>query len=81
VQFTEGDLFEVAVQGVDGPLRARLRSLRGEASFTPYYALTGDDANRIVYRAELVFEDPAASQLPAGLPLLATPFQARSPNE
>ena len=72
-QYAEGDAFEVRVEGVDRTMRARLRSIRSEASFTPYYALTGDDASRLVYRAELLIEDPAATDLPAGLPLIATP--------
>jgi HlyD family secretion protein len=72
-EIDEGDLFSVRVEGVDAPLQARLRSIRSEASFTPYYALTGDDASRLVYRAELVFTDAAAADLPAGLPLVATP--------
>lgn len=72
----EGDRFSVHVEGIDTPIQASLRSIRGEASFTPYYALTGDDASRLVYRAELVFTDLAAAELPAGLPLVATPLAA-----
>lgn len=73
-RFDEGDAFEVSVEGVEQPLRASLRSIRSEASFTPYYALTGDDASRLVFRAELLFEDASAAALPAGLPLVATPL-------
>jgi HlyD family secretion protein len=72
--FSEGDVFEIGVEGVGELFRARLRSIRSEASFTPYYALTGDDASRLVYRAELLFEDARAAELPAGLPLVATPL-------
>lgn len=68
-----GDRLDVDVEGVDGSFSASLRSIRSEASFTPYYALTGDDASRLVYRAEIVFEDAAAADLPAGLPLVARP--------
>jgi HlyD family secretion protein len=73
-RFSEGDAFGIRVEGVDGSFRARLRSIRAEASFTPYYALTGDDASRLVYRAELLFEDASAADLPSGLPLTATPL-------
>lgn len=72
-QFSEGDAFDVKIEGVDTVFNATLRSIRSEASFTPYYALTGDDASRLVYRAELLFEDAESIELPAGLPLIATP--------
>jgi HlyD family secretion protein len=67
-----GDRFEVRVQGVAQPFTAKLRSIRSEPSFTPYYALAGDDASRLVYRAELLLEGDAAADLPAGLPASAT---------
>jgi HlyD family secretion protein len=66
-----GDEFEVRVEGVSTPFRAKVRSVRSEASFTPYYALSGDDATRLVYRAELVLEGEGAADLPAGLPVSA----------
>ena len=43
-----------------------------EAAFTPYYALSGDDASRLSWRAEAVLAGEAARRLPAGLPLKAT---------
>jgi HlyD family secretion protein len=67
-----GDEFEIRVEGIATPFTARLRSIRSEPSFTPYYALAGDDASRLVYRAELLLEGEAAAALPAGLPLTAT---------
>lgn len=70
-QIRIGDAMRVHVEGVDEPFTARVRSVHSEASFTPYYALTGDDASRLMYRAELIIEDQAARQLPAGLPLHA----------
>jgi len=66
-----GDAFEVQPHGVETSFTARLRSIRSEPSFTPYYALSGDDAERLVYRAELVLEGEAARDLPAGLPVSA----------
>jgi HlyD family secretion protein len=66
-----GDAFEIRVEGVDAPIRGAVRSIRSEPNFTPYYALAGDDASRLVYQAEIVLEAGAAD-LPAGLPLTAT---------
>jgi HlyD family secretion protein len=71
--FAPGDRFEVTVEGAERTFPAALRSIRSEASFTPYYALAGDDASRLVYRAELVLEGDAARDLPAGLPVSARP--------
>jgi HlyD family secretion protein len=68
-----GQPFLVHVQGRDGELQARLRSIAREPAFTPYYALTGDDASRLVYRAELVLTEPAAQTLPAGLAVQLRP--------
>jgi HlyD family secretion protein len=65
-----GTRFDVRVEGVAETYAATLRSIRNEPSFTPYYALAGDDASRLVYRAELVLEGGA--DLPAGLPVTAT---------
>jgi HlyD family secretion protein len=67
-----GTRFEVRIEGVAQPYPARLRSIRSEPSFTPYYALAGNDASRLVYRAELELEGGA--DLPAGLPLTAVPL-------
>ena len=65
----EGQKFLVRVQGSDHDLHATLRSIAREPAFTPYYALTGDDASRLVYRAEMVLTDPEAGNLPAGVPV------------
>jgi HlyD family secretion protein len=66
-----GDVLEVHVEGVDRAFRGTVRSIRNEPNFTPYYALAGDDASRLVYQAEVVLE-AAAANLSAGLPLTAT---------
>ena len=68
---TIGDELTVTVEGIDTPFTGKVRSIASNPSFTPYYALTGDDASRLVYRAEVVLQGEAASQLPAGLPLTA----------
>jgi HlyD family secretion protein len=65
-----GAQFDVHVEGIATPFPAKLRSISSEPSFTPYYALAGDDASRLVYRAELLLEGGA--DLPAGLPVTAT---------
>ena len=71
VGLREGQAFTVSVQGSDKIWSARLRSIAREPSFTPYYALTGDDASRLVYRAELLLTDDEAANLPAGIPVQA----------
>lgn len=71
VALREGQRFLVHVQGRDGTIAATLRSIAHEPSFTPYYALTGDDASRLVYRAELLLDAEAGAGLPAGLPVQA----------
>jgi len=67
-----GARFSVRVDGVAQPFTATLVRIRSEASFTPYYALNGDDASRLTYRAELVLDGDAARKLPAGIPCQAT---------
>lgn len=71
VGLREGQRFLVRVQGSEREYTATLRSIAREPSFTPYYALTGDDASRLVYRAELLLADADATRLPAGIPVQA----------
>jgi HlyD family secretion protein len=71
-QLKIGARFEVHVEGVATPFAATLRSIRSEPSFTPYYALAGDDASRLVYPAELLLD--GGEDLPAGLPVTAVPL-------
>ncbi|GAA0706112.1 HlyD family secretion protein [Dokdonella soli] len=66
-----GGRCHVTVQGVADGFSAAIRSVRSDPAFTPYYALTGDDASRLAYRAELVLDGDAAKKLPAGLPAQA----------
>lgn len=63
-----GDALEVFVDGRDKPYAGRVRMLRSEPDFTPYYALIGDDAARLSYLAEVSLGADAAT-LPAGLPV------------
>jgi HlyD family secretion protein len=59
----------VHVDGRAAALAGKVRMIRREPSFTPYYALTGDDASRLVYLAEIALDGDAAKSLPAGLPV------------
>lgn len=67
----QGARFSVRVDGVAQPFAATLKRIRSEASFTPYYALSGDDASRLTYRADLFLDGAAARKLPAGVPCQA----------
>lgn len=63
-----GTWASVSVTGIEGKtFRARLRWVRSDPGFTPYYALTGDDASRLSYLAEFEFADDV--KLAAGLPV------------
>jgi len=66
-----GDALKITVESIATPFDGKVRSIASDPSFTPYYALTGEDASRLVYRAEVPLEGSSASQLPAGLPLKA----------
>ncbi|MDR3418555.1 MAG: HlyD family efflux transporter periplasmic adaptor subunit [Nevskia sp.] len=70
-QLAIGASCTVRVEGVATPFQAKLRSLRSDPAFTPYYALTGEDASRLAYRAELALQGADATRLPAGLPATA----------
>ncbi len=71
-QVAANSRFDLRVEGIETPLSGRLREIAAEPAFTPYYALSGDDASQLVYRAEILIDDPAAARLPAGLPVQAT---------
>lgn len=63
-----GDTLAVHVDGRDRDYTGRVRAIRNEASFTPYFALTGKDAARLSYLAEVQLGSDA-NDLPAGLPV------------
>lgn len=63
-----GDAIRVFVAGRVQPYAGRVRMIRSEPEFTPYYALIGDDAARLSYLAEVALGADAAA-LPAGLPV------------
>lgn len=67
-----GDPARLVLTGPDGNERVfegRVRMIRSEPSFTPYYALVGEDAARLVYLAEIALTGDEARGLPAGLPV------------
>jgi HlyD family secretion protein len=63
-----GDRVRVFVDGREAALQGRVRMIRSEPVFTPYYALIGDDAARLSYLAEISLGKDAA-KLPAGFPV------------
>ncbi|MBS0387245.1 MAG: HlyD family secretion protein, partial [Proteobacteria bacterium] len=64
-----GQSLSVHVDGVAKPFTGTLRYIAGEASFTPYFALTQRDRSRLAYLAEIDLPDPAARDLPVGVPV------------
>jgi len=63
-----GDAAAIHVHGHDRAFPGRVRAIRSEPNFTPYYALIGEDAARLSYLAEIELEE-SASGLPAGMPV------------
>ena len=64
-----GDRLTVTVSGREQPVAGTLRWIAAEAAFTPYYALSGKDAARLSYPAEVALDD-TATDLPTGLPVV-----------
>ncbi|HEX7803459.1 MAG TPA: HlyD family efflux transporter periplasmic adaptor subunit [Pseudoxanthomonas sp.] len=67
-QVKVGQSARVFVDGREAALTGRVRMIRSEPSFTPYYALSGRDAQRLSYLAEITL-DKAGADLPAGVPV------------
>lgn len=68
VRLAPGTTATVHVDGLDTPLRGRLRWIASEPSFTPYYALTERDRGRLSYVAKVDILD-ANDRLPDGVPV------------
>ncbi len=68
-QLHAGQSLKVHVDGAAQVFTGTLRYIAGEASFTPYYALTQRDRSRLAYLAEVDLPEPAARDLPAGVPV------------
>ena len=58
------------LHGSEQPHAGRVRAIRSEPSFTPYYALSGSDASRLSWLAEIELGADAAD-VPVGLPVRA----------
>jgi HlyD family secretion protein len=67
-QVHAGQALQVHVDGIARPFEGTVRYIAGEASFTPYFALTQRDRSRLAYLAEIDLPEPAARELPAGVP-------------
>lgn len=71
-----GQAAQIQLLGRDGTLTGRVRSIRSDPGFTPYYALSGADAARLSWLAEIELsaDNDAArmANLPAGVPLQVT---------
>ncbi|HEX2465568.1 MAG TPA: HlyD family efflux transporter periplasmic adaptor subunit [Thermoanaerobaculia bacterium] len=67
----QGVAAEVVADGDPRVFRGRVRRLSSEATFTPHYALTERDRSRLSYLAEIELDDPAARELPTGVPVEA----------
>ena len=63
-----GQSVHVYVAETKQSVTGRVRVVRSEPSFTPYYALNGDDVSRMSYIAEIELGKDAAN-LPSGLPV------------
>lgn len=63
-----GESARVYVADGKQAVTGRVRAVRSEPSFTPYYALNGDDVSRMSYIAEIELGKDAAN-LPSGLPV------------
>lgn len=65
-----GDAASVIVEGREQRHAGRIRMIRSEPEFTPYYALSGDDAAQLSYLVEIEL-DASADDLPLGVPVRA----------
>ena len=69
VRLSPGARARVWVDGYEEPFEGVVRLLSSDAAFTPYYALTQHDRSRLAYVAEIDLTDPAAGDLPTGVPV------------
>lgn len=64
-----GQSARVYIDGRERAYGGRVRAIRSDPNFTPYYALIGEDAARLSYLAEVELTGRDAAELPAGLPV------------
>jgi HlyD family secretion protein len=71
VRVAPGTSARIHVDGLEGAFAGRVRTIARESAFTPYFALTERDRSRLTYVAEIDLVEPAASDLPTGVPVEA----------
>ena len=59
----------VHVDGQPKTFGGRVRMIRSEPGFTPYYALTQEDRSRLAYLALIDLDESAAANVPTGMPV------------
>jgi len=67
IHLNVGDDLMVYVDGLEKPIKGRLRWIATEPAFTPYYALNQAERARLMYLAEIQLPD-SQSELPNGVP-------------
>jgi len=70
--YLPGRKVQLTVDGRDEVFAGVLRFVSAQAQFTPYYALTQEDRSRLSYLAEIDLPEPAATELPTGIPVQVT---------
>ena len=68
IHVAAGDSVEVHIDGLETPVRGRVRWVSSEAAFTPYFALTERDRGRLTYAAKIDL-DVDQDRLPDGVPV------------
>lgn len=66
-----GAAAQVFVDGLDRPLKGKVRYVASDAVFTPYFALTQHDRSRLAFLCEIEIVDSGDVSLPAGVPVEA----------
>ena len=70
IHVAAGDVVDVHIDGLDEPVKGRVRWVSSEAAFTPYFALTERDRGRLSYAAKIDL-DIDRDRLPDGVPVEA----------
>jgi len=74
-EFAAGKEVRIKVDGRDQSFGGVVRFISADAAFTPYYALTQEDRTRLSYLALIDLTEPAANELPTGIPVQVTSGQ------
>ncbi|HRQ66714.1 MAG TPA: HlyD family efflux transporter periplasmic adaptor subunit, partial [Xanthomonadaceae bacterium] len=73
LELAPGATASVIVEADGRRFDARLRWVASEPSFTPYFALTGDERARLVYRAEFELLGDDLRHMPGGIAVRVVP--------